>query len=150
MLRVRQLNSKGGLQVKITLFDTNTCDLSVSCRYVFNMTRPNWREMDLQISVKDYVPLYTHYVHYIGHKRHHLNVTHIWSKQAMHLLTSFIFNFLHNFHPNYLYQLLDKALIVIICIVYSILSMTLRHYWFNVWFPKLDAYFKMHFWDRRH
>ena len=33
-------------------------------------------------------------------------------------------------------------MIVIICIVFSILSITstLRHYWFNVWFPTLDAY----------
>ena len=26
--------------------------------------------------------------------------------------------------------------------------MMLRYYWFNVWFPTLDAYFKMQFWDR--
>ena len=166
------------------------------CHDVFNISRPNWHGINLQISVKDFVSQYTHYVRYMGHKQHHFNVTYIWSKQEMHWISSFnaypsghlvpspmvglacapivetrflelvmslldfspriplgtfsilllfILNFLHNFHRNWL---LDKALIVSICIVYLILSVTLRHYWFNVWFPILDAYFKIHFWDR--
>ena len=39
-------------------------------------------------------------------------------------------------------------MVVIICSVYSILSMTIRHYWSNVWFHTLDAYLKMQLWDR--
>ena len=66
----------------------------------------------------------------------------------MHRITSLHFNFLNNFHPNCLHQCLDNAFIVIIGIVYPILSTTLRHYWFNVWFPTFDAYLKTQFWNR--
>ena len=34
------------------------------------------------------MPRYTHFVRYVGHKWHHFNVTDIWSKQAMHWITS--------------------------------------------------------------
>ena len=36
-------------------------------------------------------------------------------------------------------------MIIIICTAYSILSMTLRYYWFNVWFITLDANLKCSF-----
>ena len=52
------------------------------CHHVFTITRLNWHGIDLKFSVKDFVSQYTHYVSYVGHKRHHSNVTHIWSKQT--------------------------------------------------------------------
>ena len=82
MLRVRQ----GNWQVKTTLLIPTL--MIFLCHDVINITRPNWHVIDLQFSVKDFVPQYTHYVRYVGHKRHHFNVTHIWSKQAMHWITS--------------------------------------------------------------
>ena len=85
MLRVRQLNSKRGRQVKITLLTPKFVFL---CHDVFNITPPKWHGIDLQFSVKVFLPQYSHYVHYVGHKRYHFNVTHIWSKQAMHWITS--------------------------------------------------------------
>ena len=54
--------------------------------------------------------------------------------ETFNALDNFIFNFLNNCHPNCLYLLLEKALTVSICSVYSILSMTLRYYRFNVRF----------------
>ena len=70
------------------------------CHDVFNITRANWHGIDLQFSVKDFVSHYTHYVRYVGHKRHYFIVTQIWSKQVMHWITSLHFDFSPNFHPN--------------------------------------------------
>ena len=61
------------------------------CQYEFKITRPNWHKIDLQLSIKDVVPLYTHYVRYVGHERHHFNIVHIWSKLAMHWITSLLY-----------------------------------------------------------
>ena len=56
---------------------------------VFNYTRPI--DIDLHFPVKDYVPQYTHYVRYGGHKRHHFNVTNmIETGNALDKLSSFL------------------------------------------------------------
>ena len=47
------------------------------CHDVFNISRRNLHGVDLQFSVKDFVPQYAHYARYAGHKRHHFNVSHI-------------------------------------------------------------------------
>ena len=108
----------------------------------FSITLPNKHIIDLQFVVKDFRPK-THYVSW-----HNFIVTHIWSKQAMHLKLLFIFNSIHNIHIDCHFCLLDKTYIVIICIVNSILSMTVRQNWLNVWLTTLDGYFEMQFRDR--
>ena len=35
------------------------------CHDVSNITRPNWHEIDRQLSVKDVVPQYTHYLRFV-------------------------------------------------------------------------------------
>ena len=47
------------------------------CHDVFQITRRIDMEFILKFSVKDCVPLYTHFVRYVGHKQHQFNVTHI-------------------------------------------------------------------------
>ena len=118
---VRQLNFKGGRgggrHVKITLLIPTL--VTFLCHDLFNITCPYWHGIDLQFSVKNFVPQYTHYVRYVGHKWHHFNVTHIWLKQAMHWITSLLFfciifirNCVLNFstkHCNYLDCLFDSV-----------------------------------------
>ena len=118
------------------------------CNGEINITHSIWHWIDLQFPVKDFVSQNTLY----GHEQRHFYVTYISSKQAMYgihfLYLLVIFNFLHIFYPNRLHYLLEKAWIVIIYIVNSVLSMTLRHCWFNILFSTLDAYLKMQFWYR--
>ena len=61
--------------MKITLLIATL--LLFLCHDVFNIAPPKRREIDLQFSGKDFVPCYTQYDCYVGHKRHHINVTHI-------------------------------------------------------------------------
>ena len=75
--------------------------------------------------VKYFVVQYTHNIRAVEHYLRHFNITHVWSKQEMHSITSFdlFFFFAPYFHQNCLHCHLGKAWIVITSIVY----------WFRLW-----------------
>ena len=98
-------------------FDTDACDHSLQC---IQQLTWNWCSVFLWTILR-HIKHYTYYVHPVGHKRRHFNLTHIGSNQALHGKTVLKF-FFNNFHPNCLHYLLDKAWSVIAFIVYSMLS----------------------------
>ena len=89
VLRVRQVDSKGGRTVKITLCKSTI--VIFLCNDKFNITLPNLHGIYLQCCSKDVLPQYTHFVCPVGLSRRHYNVTHIRLKRAMHGITSIHF-----------------------------------------------------------
>ena len=111
VLRVRRLNSKVGRQVKITLLKPTF--VIFLCNDLFHITRPNWHGIDLHFMENSLCPNIRINDMILTKPTFDRN------SQCIGLLL-FIFNFIRNFHPNCPYWLLDVALIVIICNVFSV------------------------------